>query len=131
MENTTHEEHQYLNLVKNIIENGVKRDDRTKVGTLSIFGSSMRFSLRNGFPLLTTKRVFWKGVVEELLFFIKGYTNSKYLEDKGVNIWKSNTTREFLDSNNFHNREIGDMGPLYGFQWRHWVQCLSVNLLNK
>lgn len=120
MEEVIHEEHQYLNIIKNIIENGVKRDDRTKVGTLSTFGSMMRFSLNNDFPLLTTKRVFWKGVVEELLFFIKGDTNSKHLEDKGINIWQPNTTREFLDSKNFNNREVGDMGPLYGFQWRHW-----------
>lgn len=115
-----HEEYQYLNLIKDIIENGVQRDDRTKVGTLSKFGSMMRFSLNNDFPLLTTKKVFWKGVVEELLFFIKGNTNSKDLEDKGVKIWQPNTSREFLDSNNFTNREVGDIGPLYGFQWRHW-----------
>lgn len=118
-----HEEHQYLDLVKNIIENGVERDDRTKVGTLSKFGSMMRFSLKDEFPLLTTKRVFWKGVVEELLFFIKGETNSKLLEDKGVKIWQPNTSREFLDAKNFSKREVGDMGPLYGFQWRHWVNA--------
>lgn len=106
MKEQTHEEHQYLNIIKNIIENGVQRDDRTKVGTLSKFGSMMRFSLNNDFPLLTTKRVFWKGVVEELLFFIKGNTNSKHLEDKGVNIWKLNTTREFLDSKGFNDREV-------------------------
>jgi thymidylate synthase len=114
-----HPEYQYLNLVKDIIENGVQRDDRTKVGTLSKFGSMMKFSLRDDFPLLTTKRVFWKGVVEELLFFIKGDTNSKHLEDKGVKIWQPNTSREFLDMRGFNDREVGDMGPLYGFQWRH------------
>jgi len=120
MNTLIHEEYQYLNIVKDIIETGVQRDDRTKVGTLSKFGCNLRFSLKNGFPLLTTKRVYWKGVVEELLFFIKGDTNSKNLEEKDVNIWKDNTDRKFLDNNGFEDREEGDMGPIYGFQWRHW-----------
>jgi thymidylate synthase len=115
-----HEEYQYLDMINDIIKNGVKRDDRTKVGTLSKFGSMMKFSLKDSFPLLTTKKVFWKGVVEELLFFIRGDTNSKHLEEKGVKIWEANTSREFLDNNNFKDKEVGDMGPLYGFQWRHW-----------
>lgn len=115
-----HPEHQYLNLIKDLITNGVTKDDRTGVGTISKFGTMMRFPFKDGFPLLTTKRVFWRGVVEELLFFIKGDTNSKHLEEKGINIWTGNTSRKFLDDNNFKDRDEGDMGPMYGFQWRHW-----------
>lgn len=72
------------------------------------------------FPLLTTKRVFWRGVVEELLWFIKGSTNAKELSDKGVHIWDPNSSRQFLDSCGFTDREEGDLGPVYGFQWRHF-----------
>ncbi|KAG8034109.1 hypothetical protein G9C98_004562 [Cotesia typhae] len=119
--NDDHEEYQYLNLVKRIINQGSKKDDRTGVGTYSIFGTQMRFSLKNGvFPLLTTKSVFWKGVVEELLWFISGSTNAHKLSVKGVRIWDANSSREFLDSLGFQNREEGDLGPIYGFQWRHF-----------
>ncbi|KAL1459395.1 hypothetical protein WDU94_011380 [Cyamophila willieti] len=115
------DEEQYLNLIENIIKRGFKKSDRTGVGTLSLFGGQMRYDLTNGtFPLLTTKRVFWKGVVEELLWFIKGSTNSKELSDKGVKIWDPNSTREYLDSIGLTDREEGDLGPVYGFQWRHF-----------
>ncbi|KAG7168932.1 Thymidylate synthase-like [Homarus americanus] len=81
----------------------------------------MRFSLRNGdFPLLTTKRVFWRGVAEELIWFIKGSTNAKELQEKKVHIWDGNSSREFLDKSGFAKREEGDLGPVYGFQWRHF-----------
>ncbi len=81
----------------------------------------MRFSLRDEvFPLLTTKRVFWRGIVEELLWFIRGETSSKTLADKGVKIWEANGTRQYLDSLGLTHREEGDLGPVYGFQWRHW-----------
>lgn len=81
----------------------------------------MRFNLRdNVFPLLTTKRVFWRGVVEELLWFIRGSTNAKELSQKDVHIWDANSSREFLDSCGFTNRKEGDLGPVYGFQWRHY-----------
>ncbi|XP_048269195.1 thymidylate synthase isoform X1 [Bombus terrestris] len=116
-----HEEYQYLNLIKKIIKEGTRKDDRTGVGTLSIFGTQMRFNLRdNVFPLLTTKRVFWRGVVEELLWFIRGSTNAKELSQKDVHIWDANSSREFLDSCGFTNRKEGDLGPVYGFQWRHY-----------
>ncbi|XP_076300092.1 thymidylate synthase [Lasioglossum baleicum] len=116
-----HEEHQYLRLIHKIIKHGIKKSDRTGVGTLSTFGTHMRYSLRDGvFPLLTTKRVFWKGVVEELLWFIKGSTNAKELSSKGIHIWDGNSSREFLDSHGFNDREEGDLGPVYGFQWRHY-----------
>ncbi len=115
------EEIEYLNLLQNILEKGSVRKDRTGVGTKSIFGTQLRFSLENNtLPLLTTKKVFTKGVIEELLFFIRGETDSKKLEAKGVNIWKGNSSREFLDKRGLFLREEGDIGPMYGFQWRHF-----------
>ncbi|TDH72975.1 hypothetical protein CCR75_002070 [Bremia lactucae] len=116
-----HEEMQYLDLIRKILEQGVKREDRTGTGTLSVFGAQMRFSLRdNVFPLLTTKRVFWRGVAEELLWFISGDTNAQTLQQKNINIWDGNGSREYLDSRGLYHREIGDLGPVYGFQWRHF-----------
>jgi len=118
---TEHEEMQYLNLIKRIIETGNKRGDRTGTGTLSLFGAQMRFSLRGGtFPLLTTKKVFYRGIAEELFWFIRGSTSAKELQDKNVRIWDGNSSREFLDSIGLTNREEGDLGPVYGFQWRHF-----------
>ncbi|XP_046748787.1 thymidylate synthase [Diprion similis] len=116
-----HEEYEYLDLVQRIIRNGRKKGDRTGVGTLSIFGPQMRFSLRDGvFPLLTTKSVFWRGVVEELLWFIRGSTDARDLSSRGVKIWNANSSRSFLDTCGFTDREEGDLGPIYGFQWRHF-----------
>ncbi|KAI3469142.1 hypothetical protein Pfo_025805 [Paulownia fortunei] len=115
-----HEEFLYLRLVQDIISNGNSKDDRTRTGTLSKFGCQMRFNLRKSFPLLTTKRVFWRGVVEELLWFISGSTNAKILQEKGIHIWDGNASREFLDSVGLTDREEGDLGPVYGFQWRHF-----------
>ena len=115
------EELQYLSQLKNIIENGDVSEDRTGVGTKSLFGFQMRFNLENNsFPLLTTKKMFHKGVIEELLWFLKGDTNSKTLEDKGVMIWKDNSSRKALNSLGFEDREIGDCGPIYGFNFRHY-----------
>lgn len=114
------EEAQYLNLVRKILNKGVRKGDRTGVGTLSVFGEQMRFSLRESFPLLTTKRVFWRGVAEELFWFIKGSTDAKLLSEKGIKIWDGNGSRSFLDSRGFKEREEGDLGPVYGFQWRHF-----------
>lgn len=112
---------QYLELTQRIIAKGNKRLDRTGVGTLSIFGTQMRYNLRNNtLPLLTTKRVFFRGVAEELLWFIRGSTNAKDLQQKNIHIWDGNSTREFLDSAGFTDREEGDLGPVYGFQWRHF-----------
>lgn len=115
-----HEECQYLDAIREIIEKGVSMEDRTGVGTRSMFGKMMRFDLRTNFPLLTTKRVFWRGVVEELLWFVKGDTNGKHLSDKGVKIWDANGSREFLDKRGLTHREEMDLGPVYGFQWRHF-----------
>ena len=115
------EERQYLDMCNNIIDLGYPKSDRTGTGTFSTFGRTMRFSLRGGIvPLMTTKRVFWRGVVEELLFFIWGKTDTNILSDKGVNIWKGNTSREFLDSRGLTDYKVGEFGKMYGFQWRHW-----------
>ena len=115
------EEGQYLDMCNNIIDLGYPKSDRTGTGTFSTFGRTMRFSLRGGnMPLMTTKRVFWRGVVEELLFFVSGKTDTNILSDKGVNIWKGNTSRDFLDTRGLTNYKESTMGPMYGFQWRHW-----------
>jgi dihydrofolate reductase/thymidylate synthase len=113
-------EEQYIKLVKDVLSNGESRDDRTGVGTIGVFGRQFTLDISNSFPLLTSKRVFWKGVAEELLFFISGSTDTKLLEAKGVNIWKGNTTREFLDKRGLHNLQEGEYGKSYGYQWRHF-----------
>ncbi len=116
-----HEEYQYLDLVANTMLIGNQKGDRTGTGTLSHFGKTMRYSLRDSIiPLFTTKDVFWRGVVEELLWFIKGCTDSKELNNKRVKIWNANGSREFLDKCGFTNRETGDLGPIYSHQWRHY-----------
>lgn len=123
LSNTTskhHDEFEYLNLCRKILEQGKQKGDRTGTGTRSIFGAQMRFNLRDSFPLLTTKRVFWRGVLEELLWFIRGSTSAKELAEKKVHIWDANGSREFLDKSGFQDREEGDLGPVYGFQWRHF-----------
>ncbi|EST05923.1 Thymidylate synthase [Kalmanozyma brasiliensis GHG001] len=118
-----HEELQYLELVQRVISMGESRPDRTGTGTLALFAPqpSLRFDLTNGtLPLLTTKRVFFRGVLEELLWFVAGKTDSQLLTDKGVHIWDGNGSREFLDSRGLSHRRTGDLGPVYGFQWRHF-----------
>ncbi len=112
-------ERQYMDLVKTILENGERRNTRNSE-TLSDFCKHLKFDLRDGFPLLTTKKMFLKGIIEELLFFIRGNTNTKILEEKGINIWKGNTSREFLDKNNLTDRKEGEMGPMYGSIWRNF-----------
>lgn len=115
------EEQDYLHLMAQIINDGEEREDRTGIGTKSIFGTSLRFSLvNNTLPLLTTKKMYLKGIIEELLFFIRGETDTKKLEEKGVKIWSGNTSREFLDSRGLHLYPEGEMGPMYGYKWRNF-----------
>lgn len=112
-------EHQYLNALSDVLYEGENKQDRTGTGTISMHGIQMKFDIRYSIPLLTTKKMFYRGILEEFLFFLGGNTNTKELEKRGVNFWKGNTSKEFLDSRGL-DYEQGDMGPLYGFQFRHW-----------
>jgi len=110
----------YIDLLKDIVKNGEERPNRTGVDTTSVFGRTIRFPFKDGFPLLTTKRVFWKGVIEELLWFLRGDTSSARLSEKGVRIWEGNTSKEYLEKRGLGGYNEGDCGPVYGYQWRHW-----------
>lgn len=115
-----HDEYQYLNLLNDILENGVMEKGRNG-NVLSAFGSAMHFSLENGkIPILTTKKTAWKTCLKELLWFIRGDTNNEHLQSEGVHIWDGNGSREFLDSRGLVNNRVGDLGPIYGHQWRHF-----------
>ena len=115
-----HEENQYLNLLDDILANNTEFIGRNGK-TLSVYGSAMRFSLENNkIPLITTKKVAWKTCLRELLWFIKGSTNNSILKEHNVHIWDANGSREFLDSRGLYNNDIDDLGPIYGFQWRHF-----------
>ena len=133
----------YHDLLKDILENGVKKNDRTGTGTISVFGRQVRFNLKDGFPLLTTKKMYYKGIITELLWFLNGDTNIKYLVDNGCNIWVGDAFKAYLkgterfgkkwqlSEEEFINqiktddefaKKWGDLGPLYGKQWRSWTK---------
>ena len=135
-------ENEYLNLLKDILENGQEKKDRTGIGTISVFGRQIRHDMSKGFPLLTTKKMYWKGIVTELLWCLRGDTNIKYLHDNDCHIWDGDAIKNYEK----HNGEIdwgpfitkeeafiekiktddefakkwGDLGPIYGKQWRNW-----------
>jgi len=128
---------QYLDFVKHILDDGEKKEDRTGTGTISTFGYQMRFDLSKGFPLLTTKKVFLKGIIHELLWFIKGETNIKYLVDNNVKIWNDWPYKKYTESSEFNGETMeefiekiknddsfaqkwGELGPVYGYEWRHF-----------
>ena len=125
-ERQPHEEYQYLDLIRQILRAGEHRPDRTGTGTLAIpFPPQHKYNLLKPggtlvLPLLTTKRVFFRAVLAELLWFISGDTNAKTLQDQNVKIWDGNASREYFDSIGLNEREEGDLGPVYGFQWRHF-----------
>jgi dihydrofolate reductase/thymidylate synthase len=127
-QNESFSEYQYLDLVERILKEGTLKPNRTEQPTLSIFNHVTKWSLQDDrIPLLTTKKIFFRGLVEELVWFISGSTDSKILESKGINIWKGNTTREFLDARGLFDYPEGDIGAGYGFQWRHsgaeYINC--------
>jgi thymidylate synthase len=132
---------QYLQLLQDILENGSEKRDRTGTGTISVFGRQIRHKMSDGFPLLTTKKMYWKGVVVELLWFLRGETNIKFLIDNNCHIWDGDayknysklftkdfhgpryTQEQFIDlikSNDAFATDFGDLGPIYGKQWRSW-----------
>lgn len=112
-------EYAYLTALQKVLSEGVSRQTRNSK-TLSLFGVKLDFDISLKFPLMTTKKMYWTGILHELLWFISGNTNSKFLEEKRVRIWKGNSTREYLDSIGLEHYPEGDCGPIYGFQWRHF-----------
>lgn len=127
---TDNQEIQYIKLVQKILNSGIKCNDRTNTGIISYFGSQCEYDLTNNIiPILTTKKVFLKAIIHELLWFLRGNTNNKDLKDKGVRIWNDNSTRSFLDSRGLQRLEDDDCGAIYGFQMRHfgaqYIDCNS------
>ncbi len=113
-------ETQYLDLMRQILQNGVERTDRTGIGTKGIWGAHVRFDLSQGFPLITTRQIALRIAFEEMMFFMRGQTDTKVLEDKKITIWQGNTTREFLDNKGLTHLPVGDMGKGYGWQLRNF-----------
>lgn len=129
-----HQEQQYITLIKNIVYFGETNKTRNGI-TKSIFGANMSFSLKQGcIPFITTKKLAWKTCLHELIWFLRGKTTNKWLQDRHVKIWNGNGSREFLDKEGFIHRDEGDLGPIYGHQWRHfnapYVSC-NTNYQNK
>ncbi len=144
----TNGEYQYLNLLRDILENGVYKDDRTGTGTYSVFGRQMRYDLSEGFPLLTTKKVYLRSIIHELLWFLKGESNIKYLVDNDVHIWDDWPYRFYKTTQDKHEKKPlsqqefitkikedadfakkwGELGPVYGVQWRHWKSASGIEI---
>lgn len=110
----------YIDLLKDVLDNGFDSEDRTGVGSRKVLGRILRWDLSKGFPIITTRKVSLRIAFEETMFFLRGETNTKLLEEKKINIWKGNTSREFLDNRGLTHLPEGDMGKGYGYQWRHW-----------
>ena len=138
-------EHQYLKLLKDILDNGVQKQDRTGTGTLAVFGRQIRHDMKLGFPLLTTKKVFWKGIVTELLWFLRGDTDIRFLWKNNCFIWDGDWYKKYKttcsepytleevkqmvkDSNHKFHDSMFELGPVYGKQWRGWIQNVSRDL---
>lgn len=109
-----------MELMKDVMDNGVDKNDRTGIGSRAVFGRMLRWDLAQGFPIITTRKVPLRIAFEETMFFLRGESNTKLLEEKNINIWKGNTSREFLDNKGLSHLPEGDMGRGYGVQWRHW-----------
>jgi thymidylate synthase len=145
----SHIDQGYLALLEDVLTNGVEKNDRTNTGTISVFGRQVRHDMKQGFPLLTTKKMYWKGIVTELLWFLRGDTNIKYLVDNGCNIWngdawkhylkeqkdlganKENASEEWfkekIKKDDYFARTWGELGPIYGQQWRNWGNLTEEN----
>lgn len=115
-----HPEQPYLDLLKRIIDKGTFEENRTGIQCITLFGDQVKFSIKDSFPLITTKKMFFRGIVEELRWFLGGKTDNKILNEKGVHIWDGNSSRKFLDNKGLQRYEEGDCGPIYGFQWTHF-----------
>ena len=116
---SNHDEQQYLNLIKKILDSGEIRNTRNGI-TKGSFSEKLEFDISNSIPFITTKKLAWKTVIKELLWFLSGSTDNQKLLDQNVKIWNGNATREYMDSIGFNNREVNDLGPVYGHQWRHF-----------
>lgn len=114
------DEKQYINHISYVQKNGITKDDRTGVGTISVFGTHITFDISDNIPILTTKRMAWKSCIEELLWFMRGESDAKILQKRGVKIWDGNTSREYLDKIGLNHYKTGDAGANYSFQWRHF-----------
>lgn len=127
MTTSRHQEHVYLDLLRDILDNGEARQDRTEIGTLSVFARQVRFNISEEIPVLTTKKLAWEKVVHELLWFMRGDTNASHLQEQGIHIWDGNSSREFLDARGLGHLPVGDIGAGYGHQWRNfgseYVDC--------
>lgn len=119
---------QFKELLQDVMQNGINKPDRTSVGeSRAVFGRTLRFDLSEGFPITTLRKTPLRIAFEETMFFLRGHTQTKLLEDKKIFIWQGNTSREFLDKRGLEHLEVGDMGKGYGYQWRHWESAKSTN----